>query len=269
MAVNEIKYKIPDEAQALTEPEKKLLDQIRKNYKEEEFSTRLAYMYIRGYVSRGDKAWEELSKRIPNYIEYSEKMKFSELLITKIPNELERQNEAPFWLFGRDKWGHPVVYNPICDYNFSAISKSKEIHPFLICKRMLKLFEVNKKWSEKRGLMQYQCLWIVDMKGIGLVKATYHQAAMKMAMQILEKYFPEFVFKMVVINTGWTFKKLWKLFEGYIDKDTVKKTFVKGNNYLDTLLQFIDREEIWDRYGGTAKCQPELGKHISPNDEFE
>lgn len=80
---------------------------------------------------------------------------------------------------------------------------------------------------------------------------------------------------MVLINAPWIFATIWNVYSNFVDPATRAKVHVFfllllvsifsrnqiaicGTDYRDTLLEFIDANQLPEEYGGT--CQGACGK---------
>ena len=73
----------------------------------------------------------------------------------------------PCYGFGRDIYGHPIMYNLICDYKFDEILQNEEKTLISFIRFVSILFKKNIQWSEERNICQYRCIVIMDMSDIG------------------------------------------------------------------------------------------------------
>lgn len=57
-----------------------------------------------------------------------------------------------------------------------------------------------------------------------------------------------------MVNTSYMFSFLFSMVKNFLDKKTVAKMKVLGDHYLETLLTYIDIENIPSFLGGNCKC---------------
>uniref|UniRef100_A0AAT9H855 Retinal binding protein n=1 Tax=Ambigolimax valentianus TaxID=1338344 RepID=A0AAT9H855_9EUPU len=74
--------------------------------------------------------------------------------------------------------------------------------------------------------------------------------------RVLEDNYPEMLKRMFVINAPRIFPILYKICRPLISEDTKNKIHVLGSDYQDTLLKYIDAEELPGVYGG-KKTDPD------------
>jgi hypothetical protein len=77
---------------------------------------------------------------------------------------------------------------------------------------------------------------------------------LKIAANIAQNYYPEMLGNMVLINASWAFSAVWSVVKAFLDEKTTSKILVERSSYLTKLLEFIDKENLPDFFGGTCKC---------------
>lgn len=66
----------------------------------------------------------------------------------------------------------------------------------------------------------------------------------------MNKYYPERLRRVFVINQPWTLSLLWTVVEPLLDPNTRKKvTFIKKQ---DVLLNYFDKDSLLCDFGGTS-----------------
>ena len=74
----------------------------------------------------------------------------------------------------------------------------------------------------------------------------------KLAAQVGSDYYPETMGNTFIINAPMVFRGLWKIAKGFLDERTRNKIKVKGGDYVPTLLEFVEEENLPSFLGG--KC---------------
>jgi len=59
-----------------------------------------------------------------------------------------------------------------------------------------------------------------------------------------------------VINAQWFFRGIWKVAKGFLDERTRQKVQVLGSDYLSSLLEVIDEENLPLFLGGKCTAEP-------------
>ena len=98
----------------------------------------------------------------------------------------------------------------------------------------------------------HQAIVIFDMKGLTF---HLHRDTIWYVQQMLtvdNHFYPERLAHMVIINCPWYFSTLYNLFQPLIDTRTKQKITILGDNYLSTLLVYMDMDHIPTEYGGTG-----------------
>ena len=91
-----------------------------------------------------------------------------------------------------------------------------------------------------------------------------------MAAKVGSDYYPEIMGNLFIVNAPMLFSGIWAVVKGFLDEKTRGKIKIIGTNFLPTLEQFMDREQIPDFLGGGSPCSGEvlLASH-GPWDDFE
>jgi len=70
-----------------------------------------------------------------------------------------------------------------------------------------------------------------------------------------------------VVNEPFAFKAVWAVCKGFLDEKTRKKIKMLGSSYRETLLEYLNNEDIPEFLGGTS--QGELSDDIGPWSDYE
>eukprot|EP01018_Ginkgo_biloba_P035224 Gb_14296 [translate_table: standard] len=69
-----------------------------------------------------------------------------------------------------------------------------------------------------------------------------------------QDYYPEYLGKMVIVNTPTAFKAIWAIIKPWLDKRTQKKIEVHGSNYTHKLLELVEADNLPEFLGGSCQC---------------
>eukprot|EP00457_Paulinella_chromatophora_P009280 gb/GEZN01009342.1/.p1 GENE.gb/GEZN01009342.1/~~gb/GEZN01009342.1/.p1 ORF type:complete len:310 (+),score=55.25 gb/GEZN01009342.1/:236-1165(+) len=70
-----------------------------------------------------------------------------------------------------------------------------------------------------------------------------------------QEHYPERSHLTLIVNAHWTFTGIWNLVKGWMDPATVAKTkIVRPSETAQTLLEYIDKEQLPKEYGGLCEC---------------
>jgi hypothetical protein len=108
--------------------------------------------------------------------------------------------------------------------------------------------------SRKAGQLLETCCTIMDLKGVGLTKASSVYGHVQKASAISQNYYPERLGKLYVINAPWGFAGIFSVVKGFLDPVTVQKIHILGSNYKQELLAQIPAENLPKELGGTCSC---------------
>lgn len=216
---------------------------------------------IRGYYD--DKEREKLTMEgVRLFVEELKDRNFANLGFTPVPETEFYQNlrkNMLFTSFGQDKQGHPIMFENIEKYNVPELSKAFGENPDACIEYRLRVYSQawNKKHQEakKRGVIMYKHVNIFNMNNVGLMSVKSILDILKKFMKKEGDLFPETVYKMYIINTGWTFKMIWKIVSLFVHENTIAKIKILGgkSDYLPKMLEEIDEDQIPESLGGTNK----------------
>ena len=109
--------------------------------------------------------------------------------------------------------------------------------------------------SRKAGQLLETCCTIMDLKGVGLSKASQVYGYVQKASAISQNYYPERLGKLYVINAPWGFSGVFSFVKGFLDPVTVQKIHILGSGYEKELHAQVPKEHLPKRFGGTCQCE--------------
>jgi hypothetical protein len=95
----------------------------------------------------------------------------------------------------------------------------------------------------------------MDMKGVGLSKASQVYSYVRQASSLSQNYYPERLGKLYIINAPWGFSGVWTVVRAWLDPVTVAKIHILGSNYQKELLDQVPIENLPIEFGGTCECE--------------
>jgi len=95
----------------------------------------------------------------------------------------------------------------------------------------------------------------MDLKGVGISKATQVYSCVRQASNMSQNYYPERLGKLYVINAPWGFSGVWSVIKGWLDPVTVNKIHILGSSYQKELLEQIPAENLPKTFGGKCECE--------------
>ncbi|KAK1064231.1 cytosolic factor, phosphatidylinositol/phosphatidylcholine transfer protein [Friedmanniomyces endolithicus] len=108
--------------------------------------------------------------------------------------------------------------------------------------------------SRKSGQLLETCCTIMDMKGVGLMKAPEVYGYLQSASGISQNYYPERLGKLYIINAPWGFSSVFSVVKRFLDPVTVAKIHVLGSSYQKELFGQVPKENLPKQVGGTCAC---------------
>jgi hypothetical protein len=124
------------------------------------------------------------------------------------------------------------------------------------------IFDMRYEYASKKfGHHVHQCVIVFDMAGLSASLDMDSIYYIKHILKIDQDYFPERLFKLVVINSPWYFPAIFNLFYYMMDAKTRDKFVVLSSDFLPKLTELIDPAVIPAEYGGGCAEGGEDGVH--------
>jgi hypothetical protein len=108
--------------------------------------------------------------------------------------------------------------------------------------------------SRKTGQLLETSCSILDLKGVGIAKATSVYGYLGAVSTISQNYYPERLGKLYVINAPWGFAGVFSIVKKFLDPVTVSKIHVLGSGYEKELLKQVPAENLPKAFGGQCDC---------------
>ena len=108
--------------------------------------------------------------------------------------------------------------------------------------------------SRKAGHLLETCCTIMDLKGVGLSKASSVYSYIQSASGVSQNYYPERLGKLYIINAPWGFGAVFGMVKKLLDPVTVNKIHVLGSGYEKELLAQVPKENLPKSFGGSCDC---------------
>lgn len=109
--------------------------------------------------------------------------------------------------------------------------------------------------SRKSGYLLETSCTIMDLKGVGIAKATSVYGYLQAVSAISQNYYPERLGKMYVINAPWGFSGVFSVVKKFLDPVTSAKIHVLGSGYQNELLAQVPAENLPKEFGGMCECE--------------
>ncbi|OLY82944.1 Phosphatidylinositol/phosphatidylcholine transfer protein SFH11 [Smittium mucronatum] len=177
-----------------------------------------------------------------------------------IPDSMMTMNS----LFGGGCWhkvdrsGNPIYIDRLGYYDVKGIPKKITIEELLENHYLLQEFcrrSIMTSCSKTAGKEISKQTVIFDLSGVGL--GMLHRPALNMLSEMLKNdqlYFPESMIHTFFINVPTVFVTLWAVVKVWLDSRVLSKITIAGKNYKETLLKYIDADNLPVMYGGNCTC---------------
>ncbi|KAG2182047.1 hypothetical protein INT43_006973 [Umbelopsis isabellina] len=115
---------------------------------------------------------------------------------------------------------------------------------------------INKQCSAKAGKVINRETVVFDCTGMGWYQ--FHMPALQYLRAVSDsdqKYYPETMNKLFIVNAPSAFVYVWKMVKGWLDPGTIEKIQIFGKDYKEALLDHIPAENLPEFLGGECKCE--------------
>jgi hypothetical protein len=153
--------------------------------------------------------------------------------------------------------GRPVYIEQLGNVDLTALGKitsQERMVQNLVCEYEKMADPRLPACSRKTGhLLETSCS-ILDLKGVGIAKATSVYGYLQAVSAISQNYYPERLGKMYVINAPWGFSGVFSVVKKFLDPVTSAKIHVLGSGYKSELLAQVPAENLPKVFGGSCDC---------------
>eukprot|EP00299_Pterocystis_sp_00344_P007534 c2483_g1_i1.p1 GENE.c2483_g1_i1~~c2483_g1_i1.p1 ORF type:complete len:444 (+),score=96.22 c2483_g1_i1:52-1383(+) len=157
----------------------------------------------------------------------------------------------PHFFHGKDDAGHQVYID--CVGRANALSKrftdSEIIEYHIYFQEYL--------WNIAAPEHNAQSIVIIDLSGMSLFSVPWSVIQKQFAIDT--NYYPERLYKLMIVNAPSVFNFVWKTIEPLLDQRTRDKIKFLGSKYRDELPRYINMSCVPPEYGGTSPYK--LGQH--------
>lgn len=153
--------------------------------------------------------------------------------------------------------GRPVYIEQLGNVDLTAMGKitsQERMIQNLVCEYEKMADPRLPACSRKSGYLLETSCSIMDLKGVGIGKATSVYGYLQAVSAISQNYYPERLGKMYVINAPWGFAGVWSVVKRFLDPVTVNKIHILGSGYQKELLAQVPAENLPKLFGGSCDC---------------
>eukprot|EP01084_Bolivina_argentea_P248872 416395_1 len=245
---------------------------------------------------RSDEIFSMMDKYLEMYDEYSLK----NIRCIPLKNEETLINAWPMYLYGYDKYGHPVFYDDLVSLNLPKVVKifadvandledtnsngdtetdeliKKDQHKEMLdlCRQFrlkfyAKMSYIKQLQSKKYDTTIFKHILVMDLANFSYLQiASNFSLFSEIAKAVLtneQMLYPETLYKLYLINCPWSFTFCWKILSTVIDEKTLTKIKLLGADYLKEMLIDINIDQIPKKYGGKGMWKIKLGTMCDMN----
>lgn len=118
--------------------------------------------------------------------------------------------------------------------------------------RVQELMHIRRQFKSKQYEKSIEkSIMVLDLKNLSMSPSLFGIQYCQKMFQIDEKFYPERLSNLFMINAPWYFTAIYALITPFIDPITASKIRILGSEYLDELRELIDDSEIPVEMGGS------------------
>jgi len=274
MSINERKDKsgkIQEVDLGLAENEQQALDECRHTVADDAELNDMRDATLARYLRANKWQVEPAVKQLKEYLKWRKDNNIDSITDNPMfPSREMIRTIIPYAYHNTDKEGRPLYIEKTGMIATAALADSKIVNPQHLLRSHIYGVEMLQKAmheeSLKRGTRVNGITTILDMNGLGF----HHRGCMmtlKECMDFDQKYYPEYLGKLYVINTPWVTPYLYQAVQVFLDEVTKSRIQIVSGNPSEFLLQHIAPENLPIEYGGTCDgtaCRHGGHEGISP-----
>lgn len=219
--------------------------------------------FVQGYAHEQNRI-TETCKRLDHYFQIREDYNLDNILGAPLKNEEEYLNAWRCYVYGYDKQGHPIMYDEIASSTPEEIEKTFKDNMELIRQYRLRflrrLDNVKRIQTQKHNKVIYKHVMVMDMSKFS--RQHLYDKVRRIMREIIgdeSNLWPNTLYKMYIINAPLAFRLIWKILSNFAHPITVAKIHILGTDFLQTMLEEIEQDQIPKTYGGKGKWEIKLG----------
>jgi len=248
---------VPPESVRLRHDETELLEELRQLMREKSWDPPALYLkcFMRSWaLPHGvETAGEEMVKAM----EFRKKMNVDTILDTDFDKEHLLNTLWPKYFYGKDKYGHPVLYHIAPDGKDEIFSHfTKENIEKMHIRMMERGNKMLEKWSEETGVETYRYTQVYDVAKIGMYYRKYMDPIKWVMNDISQMLYPDTVCRIFIVNAPAVFRMVWSVIKCWFCDDMKERMIILDASYLEKLTEHIDLTEIPPHFGGLGKNAP-------------
>ncbi|CAO1618315.1 unnamed protein product [Sympodiomycopsis kandeliae] len=158
-----------------------------------------------------------------------------------------------------DKLGRPIFVQDLANLDTNALWAATT--PERIIMKFATTLETAVRYryhyctvSDPEGRLIEDNLMILDVNGLGMTTFWNFRGQLQQLLSILDTNFPELSGRVQIINAPWLFSTIWGYIKGWLPPATVDKIDIQGSDYKNTLLKFVEPQDLPKQMGGTCQC---------------
>jgi len=240
----------PAESEPATAKQQELIDHLRKTKKID--ATQLTDLQCL-QLARRHEAESDPIKSIDAGVEayFTARSKIPNLnWETVLEKESQWQEDLPAFGYGQDKDGHPVFYLQLSKLNQDALSNDMESAQKFYCRLYERLFHFNQQRSKQTGVLQYQCVFVMDFTDVSVWNAMSQIGTLKGLTGDLSALYPETAVKTCLINCPYMISTIISAVKPLLGTRTKQK--ISSSSDASPLHEIVWESQRPKIFGGTA-----------------
>merc|ERR1712228_206537 len=223
-----------------------------------------------GYRSSMDysQRLKETEVAFEAYLRWKEQSDFDNILKRKQINGVDILKYIDgSYIFGQNMYGHPILYDEGFKFHKTSDLSIHKNCGELGCDMVLAFvmrtlhemkMATNKYYHQIETIGIFRHCIVFDLKNFNSKKVIKDRKIHEYYTKRGSLIAPDVVHKVYIINAPALFQKIWKILKRFLNPNTIRKTVILGNDYLDEMTKEIDINMIPTKFGGKATWVPNI-----------
>jgi len=249
-AEQNLQFGTPAESEPATAKQEELIAHLRKSYDAKQLTDLQCLQLSRRHEVESNPI-KSLDAGVEAY--FTARAKIPDLnWETVLEKEEQWQKDLPAFGYGQDKDGHPVFYLQLSKLNQDALKTDMESAQKFYCRLYERLFHFNQQRTEKTGVLQYQCVFVLDFSGVSMWSAMGQIGTLKGLTSDLSALYPETAVKTCLINCPTMISMIINAVKPLLGTRTKQK--ISSSSDASPLKEIVWDSQRPEIFGGTSKA---------------
>jgi len=212
-----------------------------------------------------DRGFDALVERFVRVTVMKKEIDYENLLENELPGEREFSKLNPCFIHGVDKYGHPILWEKLCDTDVDTIRNKCDWDDFLLYRHRIMKKIRNAKIEISAASQKKITLhtMVIDLEGITLSQAKQFMTDPKLnSLVTFGKLYPQTIYETIFVNVNFWIRGFYNSMP---KSEATSNKHLLGSDFHSFLRDRIDEKWIPQEFGGKLAKKCDFGKVTLPN----